>query len=148
MPAAHASKSSRECLFDFPGVRIGCAEYPEGPTGCTVIDLPADSLVTVDIRGGSPAVWMGLDGDVNAIAFAGGSLYGLEAVAGVTHAIRESWGPMTFPLDPSDIPVVRGAAIFDFRLGHDIEIVLIGLFENSLFEMFRPGGFTTRLFRS
>ena len=22
--------------FDFPGLKIGCAEYEEGPTGCTV----------------------------------------------------------------------------------------------------------------
>ena len=27
--------------FDFPGLAIGVAEYPEGPTGCTVFHFPA-----------------------------------------------------------------------------------------------------------
>jgi hypothetical protein len=28
--------------FDFPGLEIGCAEYDEGPTGCTVLPFLPD----------------------------------------------------------------------------------------------------------
>ncbi|WP_435020807.1 hypothetical protein TA3x_002031 [Tundrisphaera sp. TA3] len=103
----------RPMAFDFPGVLVGCAEYDDGPTGCTVVRLPARSLVTVDIRGGAPATVMGLDGEVNAICFAGGSLYGLEAVSGVTAAIADGVGEGR-PTGLASIPIVRGAAIYDF----------------------------------
>ncbi len=46
---------SRELRFDFPGLRVGIAEYEEGPTGCTVFHLPpGGAACSVDIRGGSP----------------------------------------------------------------------------------------------
>ncbi len=28
--------------FDFPGLLMGCAEYSEGPTGCTVFYFPKE----------------------------------------------------------------------------------------------------------
>jgi hypothetical protein len=31
---------NRELRFDFPGLRVGIAEYEDGPTGCTVFHLP------------------------------------------------------------------------------------------------------------
>ena len=69
--------------FDFPGLEIGVAEYDEGPTGCTVFHFPDGADCSTDVRGGSP----GTTGDaypyVDAICLAGGSIYGLEAVAGV-----------------------------------------------------------------
>ena len=68
--------------FDFPGLEIGVAEYDEGPTGCTVFHFPEGADCSTDVRGGSP----GTTGDaypyVDAICLAGGSIYGLEAVAG------------------------------------------------------------------
>ena len=69
--------------LDFPGLEIGCAEYDEGPTGCTVFHFPDGASVQTDIRGGSPGTFGGGYEWVNAICLAGGSLYGLEAVSGV-----------------------------------------------------------------
>jgi len=73
--------------FDFPGLEIGVAAYPEIPTGCTVFNFdvdmfPAGVMLELDVRGGAP--WhSGAEDIVNAISLAGGSVYGLEAAAGV-----------------------------------------------------------------
>ncbi len=117
------SQSSRHCHFDFPQVKVGCAEYPGGPTGCTVVSFEsAENLATFDIRGGSPAVTMGLDGDINAACFAGGSLYGLEASAGVTEAIARQWGQGSLPIGLEQIPVTRAACIYDFRRNPETQV--------------------------
>jgi L-aminopeptidase/D-esterase-like protein len=68
--------------FDFPALRVGVAEYDEGPTGCTVFHFPAGAALAVDVRGGSAAV-VGDYGWTHAVCFAGGSIYGLEAISGV-----------------------------------------------------------------
>ena len=40
--------------FDFPEMRIGVAEYEEGPTGTTVFYFPEGVKAAVNTRGGSP----------------------------------------------------------------------------------------------
>jgi len=97
--------------FDFPGLEIGVAEYDEGPTGCTVFHFRDGASCSTDVRGGSPGT-IGVDSEwVHAICLAGGSLYGLEAAAGVAAELlvrreyRTGW---------LDIPIVAGAIIFDF----------------------------------
>lgn len=96
--------------FDFPGLLIGVAEYDEGPTGCTVFRLPPGSRAVMDVRGGSP----GVTGDYeapDAICLAGGSLYGLEAAAGVAaELLAQSGYSTTF----DKIGLVSGAIIYDF----------------------------------
>src|SRR4051794_32006677 len=73
--------------FDWPGLRIGIAEYDEGPTGCTVFQfLPSGAACATDVRGGSPGQLGGFDW-VHAICLAGGSLYGLEATTGVAAGV-------------------------------------------------------------
>jgi L-aminopeptidase/D-esterase-like protein len=100
-----------ELLFDFPGLEIGVAEYDEGPTGCTVLSFPAGVAASIDIRGGSPGV-SGAGYDlVHAICFAGGSLYGLEAAAGVAAELLSRREYRTGWLE---IPLVAGAIIFDW----------------------------------
>ncbi len=97
--------------FDFPGLEIGAAEYEEGPTGCTVFHFPEGAACSTDVRGGSP----GTTGDaypyVDAICLAGGSLYGLEAVAGVNAELLARRDYRTGWLD---IPLVAGSIIFDW----------------------------------
>ncbi len=96
---------------DFPGLEIGVAEYPEGPTGCTVFHFPDVASMHIDVRGGSP----GINGEhltvTNAICFAGGSLYGLEASTGVAAELFAKRGYSTKWMD---IALVAGAIIFDF----------------------------------
>jgi len=97
--------------FDFQGLEIGVAEYEEGPTGCTVFHLPSAAALAIDVRGGSP----GVNGQhlefINAICFAGGSLYGLEASTGVAAELFAKRGYSTAWLD---IALVSGAIIFDY----------------------------------
>lgn len=103
--------------LDFPELYIGVAEYDEGPTGATVFYFPKKVMAVVDVRGGAPGTTytdglrLGYGGRwVDAISFAGGSAYGLEAAAGASaeiHAMRENAG------DWENIVIVPGAIIFD-----------------------------------
>ena len=102
---------ARVLEFVFPGLDIGVAEYEEGPTGCTVFHLPKIASLSIDVRGGSP----GVNGQhleaINAICFAGGSLYGLEASTGVAAELFKVRGYSTKWID---IALVSGAIIFDY----------------------------------
>jgi L-aminopeptidase/D-esterase-like protein len=97
--------------LDFPGLEIGCAEYEEGPTGCTVFNFPAGAHSVADVRGGSPGVSGAGYPFLHAICFAGGSLYGLEATAGVA---AELFARREYRTGWLDIPLVAGAIIFDW----------------------------------
>jgi len=103
--------------FDFPGVEIGVVEYDEGPTGATVFRFVKPVRAAVDVRGGAPgtigtdALRLGYDVPfVNAIAFSGGSSYGLAVATGAAEEIKVrtadagDWGNIAF---------VAGAIIFD-----------------------------------
>ncbi len=103
--------------FTFPGLEIGIGEYKDGPTGCTVFFFPKQAKVAADIRGGSAGTiyterlhtgeeW------IDGIVFAGGTLMGLEAAAGVTAVLFEERGN---PADWENIPEVAGAICYDFN---------------------------------
>jgi 6-aminohexanoate-oligomer endohydrolase len=104
--------------FDFPELRVGCAEYREGPTGVTVFHFPRRVFAAVDCRGASPATCVtdvlrcNYGKFVNGIVFAGGSTYGLEAACGV--AARLLSGGSASARWP-EVAIVPSAAIFDFR---------------------------------
>ena len=58
---------------------------PRAPPAAPSSYFPAAAMAAVDIRGGAPGTFM-TDDDIvfrHAFCFAGGSLYGLEASAGV-----------------------------------------------------------------
>jgi 6-aminohexanoate-oligomer endohydrolase len=97
--------------FDFPGLEIGVAEYEEGPTGCTVFSFGTRASVSIDVRGGSPDVSAGHREVIEAVCFAGGSLYGLEASAGVA---AELFAKRSHSTKWTDIALVSGAILFDY----------------------------------
>ena len=97
--------------LDFPGLAIGVAEYDEGPTGCTVFYFPDGVACSIDVRGGSPGTAGERYDWVDAICLAGGSLYGLEATAGVAAELLARRDYRTGWLD---IPLVAGAIVFDY----------------------------------
>ena len=99
----------RFVAFDFPGLKIGTAEYDDGPTGCTVLSFARPATCVSDIRGGSPG-FVGGYGWADAICFAGGSLYGLEASTGVASEILKERGVAVW----GQIACVQSAIIFDF----------------------------------
>jgi L-aminopeptidase/D-esterase-like protein len=111
-PAPRTEIDAKRWLdVDFVGLEIGVAEYAEGPTGCTVFHFPEVASMHIDVRGGSP----GINGEhltvTNAICFAGGSLYGLEASTGVAAELFAKRGYSTKWMD---IALVSGAIIFDY----------------------------------
>jgi L-aminopeptidase/D-esterase-like protein len=97
--------------FDFPALHIGVAEYAEGPTGCTVFYFPRGALCAADVRGGSAGTFLAGDGGLDALCYAGGSLYGLEASAGVA---AELFAKRNYSANWMDIALVRGAIIYDY----------------------------------
>jgi len=116
---SRAGDESSPCLkFDFPGLPVGVAEYPNGPTGVTVFHFPERIFAEVDTRGGAPgssltrALEASFGRYVSAIVFTGGSVYGLEAASGVAAALLDSgiasrqWG---------EVAVVPAAVVFDFK---------------------------------
>lgn len=96
-PVPKTDNSGRILRFDFPAMRVGVAEYDEGPTGATVFYFPKAVKAAVDIRGGAPgeinASSLMLGGSdesfMNAVVFAGGSWYGLSAATGVANGLKE-----------------------------------------------------------
>src|SRR6185437_1214730 len=110
---------SGKCLnFEFPSMRIGIAEYEEGPTGATVFWFPDRAIGVVDVRGGAPGGynldWLKLGYDfpnLDAIAISGGSWYGLGTAAGVAAALKDS-GHRTGHW--ANLCCVTGAIIYDY----------------------------------
>jgi len=105
--------AGRVLEFDFPGLEIGVAEYDEGPTGCTVFSFGRRAAVSIDVRGGSADVSAADREVIEAVCFAGGSLYGLEASAG---AAAEFFAKRGYSTKWTDIALVSGAILFDY--GH------------------------------
>jgi L-aminopeptidase/D-esterase-like protein len=103
--------------FDFPGMRVGVAEYDEGPTGTTVFYFPDGVKGAVDVRGGSPgtvnatALMDAYEAKmVQAVVFSGGSWYGLSAATGVANGIKDL---KVAAGDPDFIAGVVAAIIYD-----------------------------------
>jgi L-aminopeptidase/D-esterase-like protein len=97
--------------FDFPELRIGIGEYKEGPTGCTVFRFEKKIKMITDVRGGAPGVVGANLGEIDAITFAGGSLFGFESFSGVRAELLKE---QNFSFDWGSIPLDAGAVIWDF----------------------------------
>lgn len=98
--------------YDLPGIRIGTAEYAEGPTGTTVISIPAGARTATDRRGGAIGMIGGYSFN-HAIVLSGGSVYGLSAATGVQAALLErAQGHTAF----ADLQTVSGAIIYDYSV--------------------------------
>jgi 6-aminohexanoate-oligomer endohydrolase len=118
-PKPHVSSDSPALTFDFPGVKVGVAEYEEGPTGTTVLYFPTPVVAAVDVRGGAPgtlntdALRLAYDdpiAGINAIVLSGGSSCGLSAATGVANALKDM---ITDSGNFDDVATVAGAIIFD-----------------------------------
>lgn len=132
----------RSLSFDFPSIRIGIAEYEEGPTGCTVFYFPDEAVAAVDVRGGSPSTFTtdnhnfgAGERKLDAVCFTGGSVHGLEATTGVTSALLRVHGYST-----DWIPKVAGAAIYDY-ISRDNAIYPDKLLGRAAFESARSNVF-------
>lgn len=113
-----AQRKVRVLNFNWDKFRIGFAEYPDGPTGCTVFYFPDRNVnAVVDIRGSAAGSILTNDLEhggmprLDAIVLAGGSVLGLESATGVTFEIFKDrdytygWGKL---------PFVAGSVMFDW----------------------------------
>jgi len=119
-------------LTDVPGLRVGHAEVPGHPTGCSVVLCPPGTVGGVAVRGGSPGT---RETDllrpentvdvVHAVLLTGGSAYGLDAAGGVMRWLEEQG--IGLPVGPRGgdpaqtalirVPIVPAAVLFDLWLG-------------------------------
>ena len=127
---------ARKLEMNFNSMRIGTAEYTEGPTGCVVFYFPKGATGAVDQRGGFSGTYLMGDGYVDAICYAGGSLMGIEASAGVAKGLFERRGSVSW----FEIPVVRGAIIYDFLPRKNLIYPDVALGQ-AAFEAARPNQF-------
>ena len=111
--------SSGDALaFDWPMLEIGTGQYEDGPTGVTVIKFNRPVRAAIDARGGGPGT---INGEflklgyhfptTDAVVFAGGSWYGLEAATAVTTALKDDGirsGHWT------NVGLALGSIIYDF----------------------------------
>lgn len=110
------NSGGRELKFNWPMLRIGTAEYKEGPTGVTVFSFDRPVLATYDVRGEPGTAnteWLRLGKDratVGAIVLSGGSFYGLESTTAVASAMKDDH-VRTGTL--GDVAHTTGAIIYD-----------------------------------
>jgi len=97
--------------YDFPGIEVGVADYAEGPTGATVIHIPAGARLAIDARGGAIGMSNGFEYFAHAICLTGGSVYGLSAGAGVAEELHAQHGNRG---SVDDLKLVSTAVIYDF----------------------------------
>jgi L-aminopeptidase/D-esterase-like protein len=109
-------------LTAIEGIRVGHAHNLDGPTGCTVILCPPNTVGGVDQRGGAPGTRetdllrpMHMVEHVHAILLAGGSAYGLDAAGGVMRHLEEQG--VGHNVGVGVVPIVPSAIIFDLDLG-------------------------------
>jgi L-aminopeptidase/D-esterase-like protein len=107
-------------------LRVGNAEDHTVRTGTTVIMAEEMSIAVVDVRGGAPGTRdteslspITIDGGCDAIVLSGGSVFGLDAPAGVTSLLREQNRGFQFMPGGPRMPIVPGAILFDLANGGD-----------------------------
>lgn len=109
-------------LTAIEGIRVGHAHNLDGPTGCTVILTPPNTVGGIDQRGGAPGTRetdllrpMHHVQHVHGLLLTGGSAYGLNAATGVMQYLEEQ--QIGFNVRVGVVPIVPAAVIFDLDLG-------------------------------
>lgn len=107
---------------DIDGVRVGNCQDNNARTGVTVFYFPDKAVAALNILGGGPASReSGLadpeqnDLGIDALVFAGGSSFGLEASHGVMQCLEEHG--IGYDTGVSIVPLVCQSDIFDLSYG-------------------------------
>jgi L-aminopeptidase/D-esterase-like protein len=112
----------KNLLTDIAGVRVGHADDARLASGVTAVIFDTPAVAAIDVRGGGPGTREGALLDlantverIDALAFAGGSAFGLEAGGGVQAWLAEHG--RGFRIREAVIPIVPGAICFDLLNG-------------------------------
>ncbi len=105
-------------ITNVSGIEVGHYTDEAAGTGCTVVLTRRGAVAGVDVRGAAPATRetdllhpTALVEQVHAILLTGGSVFGLEAAAGVQRYLEERSYGIRFA--GHTIPIVPAAALFD-----------------------------------
>jgi L-aminopeptidase/D-esterase-like protein len=116
--------TQRNLITDVPGVRVGHAQDARIASGVTAIVFDQPAVASIDVRGGGTGTRESLLLDpattierIDAITFAGGSAFGLDAAAGVMAWLAEQG--RGFAMRSARVPIVPGAILFDLLNGGD-----------------------------
>jgi L-aminopeptidase/D-esterase-like protein len=114
----------RNLLTDVAGVRVGHADEKALASGVTAVIFDRPAVTAIDVRGGGPGIResavLDLENTVeqiDGIALAGGSAFGLEAGGGVQAWLAEQG--RGFAVGGALVPIVPGAICFDLLNGGD-----------------------------
>src|SRR5687767_15749050 len=110
-------------LTEVHGIKVGSFTLSERPTGCTVILVDGDGVRGgISQRGGAPGTVetdllhpLNMVDRVNAVVFAGGSAYGLDARQGVLKYLEEH--NIGWKVSTGVVPIVPGAILIDLAFG-------------------------------
>src|SRR6201991_1132884 len=112
----------KNLLTDIAGVRVGHADDAGLASGVTAVIFDRPTVAAIDVRGGGPGIRDGALLDpvnvveqIDALALAGGSAFGLEAGGGVQAWLAEQG--RGFRIGEAVIPIVPGAVCFDLLNG-------------------------------
>ena len=119
-PPQDADRQRRRVGVD--GVRVGHWTDAVSQTGCTVVELPEETVASCEVRGGAPASreldLLGPDKTVtrvDAVLLTGGSAFGLAAADGVMRYYEELGRGVATP--GGGVPIVPAMALFDLAVG-------------------------------
>src|SRR5882724_4128480 len=114
----------RNLLTDIVGVRVGHADDTRLASGVTAVIFDEPVVAAIDVRGGGPGTrettlldLANTVEQIDALALAGGSAFGLDAGGGVQARLAEQG--RGFVVRGAVIPIVPGAIIFDLLNGGD-----------------------------
>ncbi|MDF0729278.1 P1 family peptidase [Pseudomonas entomophila] len=110
----------RNLLTDIPGLLVGHATDERVATGVTVIRTEQPWTASVDIRGGGPGGResaalepQNMVGQLHALVFAGGSVFGLGAADAVAAALSAEGVGLHLKAGAPAIPIVPAAVLHD-----------------------------------
>jgi L-aminopeptidase/D-esterase-like protein len=109
-------------LTAVPGLKVGHAEMPGRPTGCTVVIAASGAVGGVDVRGSAPGTRetdlldpVNLVDKVHAVVLTGGSAFGLDSATGVMRYLEQHG--IGFETGAGKVPIVPAAVLFDLNVG-------------------------------
>lgn len=113
-------------ITDLPGLTVGHAACARTRSGVTTLFCDRPWVAAVDVRGGGPGLREtealapeNLVGAVDAIVFAGGSVFGLAAADGVVAVLSAAGRGLHLKQNAPAIPIVPGAVLHDLGNGGD-----------------------------
>ena len=125
---AATTPQANSTLTAIAGLSVGHHTLADRPTGCTVVLIEgAGAIAAVSVRGGAPGTRetdaLAPDNTVqqiNGIALAGGSAFGLDAATGVMRFLEEK--KIGFQTSAGPVPIVPAAILYDLSVGNRPDI--------------------------